>query len=280
MEVATLARRKSCVKVLSPKAKVCFWHHLVEMLAPFAPMRFGPSGTAKEELKGKMFKVGQNLQKMTICYVCLSKITIRSHVKRTLLLLFWFQGSPPDVAFASLGGHAVSLPAVGKNYLWDNRAGISNYQQIPLSFSWERWCRVCIRPWQRLKGDRQWWAKWRLSTFDLWPIPLGGGTWGAWTNMWHPETPASYESIPAPLATQIPTLGYIHLGGGGVGGSDIRSMTSIRPICKCRGPPLVIGGSCGGSHCRGLGLVPGGGAIFRRSQMRSAAAEAMDLASR
>ncbi len=31
---------------------------------------------------------------------------------------------------------------------------------------------------------------------------------------------------------------YIHLGGGGVGGSDIRSMSSIRPICKCRCPPL------------------------------------------
>ncbi len=30
----------------------------------------------------------------------------------------------------------------------------------------------------------------------------------------------------------------INLGGGGVGGSDIRSMSSIRPICKCRCPPL------------------------------------------
>ncbi len=35
-------------------------------------------------------------------------------------------------------------------------------------------------------------------------------------------------------------FGYINLGGGGVGGgSDIRSMSSIRPICKCRCPPLV-----------------------------------------
>ncbi len=33
---------------------------------------------------------------------------------------------------------------------------------------------------------------------------------------------------------------YIHLGGGGVGGSDFRSMSSIRPICKCRCPPLLI----------------------------------------
>jgi hypothetical protein len=35
---------------------------------------------------------------------------------------------------------------------------------------------------------------------------LGGGAWGAGTNMWHPKTLASYESLPAPLATQIPTL--------------------------------------------------------------------------
>jgi hypothetical protein len=42
------------------------------------------------------------------------------------------------------------------------------------------------------------------------------------------------------LATQIPTL-WIHTsgGGGGWGGSDIRSMSSIRPICKCRCPPLL-----------------------------------------
>jgi hypothetical protein len=36
---------------------------------------------------------------------------------------------------------------------------------------------------------------------------LGGGAWGA----------ASYESLPAPLATQIPTL-RIHISGGGCGG--------------------------------------------------------------
>jgi hypothetical protein len=30
---------------------------------------------------------------------------------------------------------------------------------------------------------------------------LGGGAWGAGTNMWHPETPASYESLPAPLTS-------------------------------------------------------------------------------
>ncbi len=50
----------------------------------------------------------------------------------------------------------------------------------------------------------QWWAKWWLST-----------------NMWHPETPASYESLPAPLATQIPTL-WVHTSGGrGRGGALI-----------------------------------------------------------
>jgi hypothetical protein len=38
-----------------------------------------------------------------------------------------------------------------------------------------------------------------------------------------------------PLATQIPIL-WIHTSGGG--GSDIRSMSSIGPICKCRCPPL------------------------------------------
>jgi hypothetical protein len=45
----------------------------------------------------------------------------------------------------------------------------------------------------------------------------GGGAWGAGTNMRHPETPASYESLPAPLATQIPTH-WIHTSGGGAGG--------------------------------------------------------------
>ncbi len=53
----------------------------------------------------------------------------------------------------------------------------------------------------------------KMTTFDLWPIPLGEGAWGAGTNMWHPETPASYESLPAPLATQIPTL-WVHSSGG------------------------------------------------------------------
>ncbi len=37
---------------------------------------------------------------------------------------------------------------------------------------------------------------------------------------------------------RFPHSGYLHLGGGAWGGSDIRSMSSIRPICKCRCPPL------------------------------------------
>ncbi len=81
-------------------------------------------------------------------------------------------------------------------------------------------------------------------TFDLWLIPWGGGSWGAGTNMWHPYTPVSYESLPAPPATQIPTL-WIHTSGGG--GSDIRTMSTIRPICKCWCPPLPF--SPWYSHC-------------------------------
>ncbi len=61
----------------------------------------------------------------------------------------------------------------------------------------------------------------KMTTFDLWPLPLGGGAWCAGTNIWHPETPASYESLPAPLATQIPTF-WIHKSGGrGRGGALI-----------------------------------------------------------
>jgi hypothetical protein len=43
----------------------------------------------------------------------------------------------------------------------------------------------------------------KMTAFDLWPLPLGGGAWVAGTNMWHPEIPASYESLPTILATQI-----------------------------------------------------------------------------
>jgi hypothetical protein len=61
---------------------------------------------------------------------------------------------------------------------------------------------------------------------------------------------------------RFPHFGYIHLGGGG---SDIRSMSSIRTICKFRCPPLfhhaVIGLSGGrdqgglDKHAAGLDLT-------------------------
>ncbi len=76
----------------------------------------------------------------------------------------------------------------------------------------------------------------KMTTFDLWPIPWGGEAWGAGTNMWHPVTPASYESLPAPSGHTFPHFGYIHRGGGG--DSDNRSMWHIWPIFNCRCPPL------------------------------------------
>ncbi len=73
---------------------------------------------------------------------------------------------------------------------------------------------------------------------DFWPFTYTlGGHWMQ-RQICDVLTSASYESLPAPLATQIPTL-WIHTSGGG-GSSDIRSMSSIRPICKCRCPPLPL----------------------------------------
>ncbi len=62
----------------------------------------------------------------------------------------------------------------------------------------------------------------KMTTFDLWP--WGGGAWGAGANMWHPETPASYESVPDPLATQIPTLWILTSGGGWGGGAGFLAL--------------------------------------------------------
>ncbi len=42
-----------------------------------------------------------------------------------------------------------------------------------------------------------------------------------------------------PWPHRFPHFRYIHLGKG-AGGSDIRSMSSIQPICKCRCPPLTF----------------------------------------
>jgi hypothetical protein len=84
-----------------------------------------------------------------------------------------------------------------------------------------------------IKSQEQRWAKGRLSTFDLYP---GGGGHGVQGQICHILTPVSYESLPAPSGNRFPHFEYIHLGAGG--GSDIRSMSSIRPICKYRCPPL------------------------------------------
>jgi len=71
----------------------------------------------------------------------------------------------------------------------------------------------------------------KLTTFDLWPIPWGEGGHGVQGQICDILTQASYELLPAPWPHRFPHFGYIHLGG-----SDIRSMSSIRPIC----PPLLI----------------------------------------
>ncbi len=74
----------------------------------------------------------------------------------------------------------------------------------------------------------------KMMTLDLWPIPLGGGAWGAGTNMWHPETPASYESLSAPLATQIPTLWILTSGGRG------RARWGTLILDRCRAFDLFV----------------------------------------
>ncbi len=84
----------------------------------------------------------------------------------------------------------------------------------------------------------QWWAKWRLSTFDLYPWGKGNGMQGQICDILRPQL-AINGFLPL-WPHRFPHFEYIHLGGGGVGGgSDIRSMSSIRPICKCQCPPLL-----------------------------------------
>jgi hypothetical protein len=80
-------------------------------------------------------------------------------------------------------------------------------------------------------------GKMRPSNVDLYLYLHHGGGGGHWVQgAWGPQL-AMNRFLPL-LATQIPTL-WIHTSGGeGGGGSDIRSMSSIRPICKCRCPPL------------------------------------------
>ncbi len=76
-------------------------------------------------------------------------------------------------------------------------------------------------------------AKWRLSTFDLYTWGEGHGVQGQICDILRPQL-AMNRLLPL-WPHRFPHFGYIHLGGGGVGGgSDIRSMSIIRPICKCR----------------------------------------------
>ncbi len=55
----------------------------------------------------------------------------------------------------------------------------------------------------------------KMTTFDLWPIPLGWGAWGAGTNMWPQIAMKGFLPL---WPHRFPHFGYIHLGGGGVGG--------------------------------------------------------------
>jgi hypothetical protein len=67
---------------------------------------------------------------------------------------------------------------------------------------------------------------------------LGGGGWhGVQEQIYDILRPQLAMNRFLPLRPhRFPHFRYIHLGGGG--DSDIRSMSSIRPICKCRCPPL------------------------------------------
>ncbi len=80
----------------------------------------------------------------------------------------------------------------------------------------------------------------KKMTFDLWPIPWGGGlgVQGRICDILRPLL-AMNRFLPL-LVTQIPTH-WIHTSGGEGGGvgSDIRSMSSNQPICKCRCPPML-----------------------------------------
>ncbi len=87
------------------------------------------------------------------------------------------------------------------------------------------------------EGKTQWWAKWRISTFDLDPWGEGHGVQGQICDILRPQLAMNRFLTLWPH--RFPHFGYINVWGGGVGGSDIRSMSSIRPICKCRCPPLV-----------------------------------------
>ncbi len=80
----------------------------------------------------------------------------------------------------------------------------------------------------------------KMTTFNLLPLSWGGGgAWGVVTNMWHLETPASYESLPAPFGHTDPTLWIHTYGGGGQGGALI--------LDRCRAFDLFA--SVDAHHC-------------------------------
>jgi hypothetical protein len=80
-------------------------------------------------------------------------------------------------------------------------------------------------------------GKMTISTFDLYPGGEGHGVQGQICDILRPQL-AMNRFLPL-WPHRFTHFVYIHLGGGGVGGSDIRSMSSIRPIRKCRCPPLM-----------------------------------------
>ncbi len=96
---------------------------------------------------------------------------------------------------------------------------------------------ICETWFYTTRSLRQWWAKWRLSTLDLYPWGEGHGVQGQICDILRPQLAMNRFLTLWPH--RFPHFGCIHLWGGGVGDSDIRSMWSIRPICKCRCPPLA-----------------------------------------
>ncbi len=64
-----------------------------------------------------------------------------------------------------------------------------------------------------------WWAKWRLSTFDLYPWGEGHGVQGQICDILRPQL-AMNPFLPL-WTLRFPHFGYIHLGGGGVGGGAL-----------------------------------------------------------
>ncbi len=78
--------------------------------------------------------------------------------------------------------------------------------------SWMIW--VMTGCWSTNAGD-QWWAKWWLSTFDLYPWGEGHGVQGQICDILRPQL-AMNRFLPL-WPHRFPHFGCLHLGGGGVG---------------------------------------------------------------